>query len=287
MKSIKKALIPIHQNALSKLGIEILPINEAGYVGEYAHRDDHFMFVLQQSGTLVWDVDFKRIILLGPSVCFITPGQVHRYVDFQESEGWLIFVDTPLISNSHREIFLTYINAIQIATLKQDELIFGLLQVLSTTLNYESLPLQKPLVVSLIESFTGMVASFVLMSQTSVSQFRGPKYETVINFKKLVAKNYKDFREINKYSELLHITPLYLNEIVKNVTGFPASYWINQEVLLEAKRLLYYTLLDVKQIAHEIGYVDHAYFSRLFKKHTGITALEFRVQNHVLSNDAH
>ncbi len=74
----------------------------------------------------------------------------------------------------------------------------------------------------------------------------------------------------------LHITPLYLNEIVKEITGFPASYWIHQEIMLEAKRLLYYTNLDVKQIAFDLGYEDHAYFSRFFKKNTGLTAGEFR-----------
>jgi AraC-like DNA-binding protein len=47
---------------------------------------------------------------------------------------------------------------------------------------------------------------------------------------------------------------------------------------MEAKRLLYYSDMNVKQIAHTLGYDDHAYFSRQFRKVTGITPLGFRVQ---------
>jgi AraC family transcriptional activator of pobA len=49
-----------------------------------------------------------------------------------------------------------------------------------------------------------------------------------------------------------------------------------QEVVLEAKRLLYYSRLNVKEIAYELGYEDHTYFSRLFKQNTEMTPLAFR-----------
>ena len=49
-----------------------------------------------------------------------------------------------------------------------------------------------------------------------------------------------------------------------------------QEIMLEAKRLLYHSNCSVKEIAHELGYEDHTYFSRLFKKTVGDTPGEFR-----------
>jgi AraC-like DNA-binding protein len=47
-------------------------------------------------------------------------------------------------------------------------------------------------------------------------------------------------------------------------------------VVLEAKRLLYYTDMDVKEIAFSLGYEDHTYFSRLFSKVAGIPPGAFR-----------
>jgi len=79
-----------------------------------------------------------------------------------------------------------------------------------------------------------------------------------------------------EYAESLHITPAYLNEVVKDTTGYPVSYWIHNEIVLEAKRMLFYTEQSVKEIAHILGYVDVAYFIRLFKKRTQITPLQFR-----------
>ena len=55
---------------------------------------------------------------------------------------------------------------------------------------------------------------------------------------------------------------------------------IKNRIILEAKRLLYHSDKSVKEIATELGYEDYAYFSRLFAKTTGITALAFRNNKH-------
>mgnify|MGYP002776847541 FL=1 len=50
-------------------------------------------------------------------------------------------------------------------------------------------------------------------------------------------------------------------------------------MLTEAKRLLYFTDLNVKQIGGELGFENHSYFSQIFLKETGMTALTFRRQS--------
>jgi AraC-like DNA-binding protein len=77
---------------------------------------------------------------------------------------------------------------------------------------------------------------------------------------------------------MLHISEPYLNEALKKTTGSTVSFWIKFRMLTEAKRLLYFTDLNVKQIAGELGFENHSYFSHLFYKETGMTALGFRRQ---------
>jgi AraC-like DNA-binding protein len=48
----------------------------------------------------------------------------------------------------------------------------------------------------------------------------------------------------------------------------------------EAKRLLYYTELDIKEIAFKLGYDDHTYFSRLFSKTVSMSPSAFRNKFH-------
>jgi AraC-like DNA-binding protein len=100
------------------------------------------------------------------------------------------------------------------------------------------------------------------------------------DFRKLVISNYKTLKSPGAYAAALHLSLSYLNEAVKETTGFPVSYWIQQEIVLEAKRLLYYNESSVKEIAHELGYDDHTYFSRMFKKTVGRTPMEFRRSYH-------
>ena len=97
-------------------------------------------------------------------------------------------------------------------------------------------------------------------------------------FKKLLTRHLKDHKSPSVYANFLNVSEGYLNEILKKATGFSVSQLILTEVMLEAKRLLYYSKLNVKQIAHTLGYQDHTYFSRVFKKSENMTPLEFREQ---------
>lgn len=95
-------------------------------------------------------------------------------------------------------------------------------------------------------------------------------------FKSLLQKHFKTIRTPKDYANRLNISPAYLNQVVKKQTGMPLSYWIQQEIILEAKRLLFFTNHSIKEIAFILGYEDPGYFSRLFTKSTGITPLSFR-----------
>lgn len=273
---MKKQAIPVHVAELEENGIEIHPLSNNIAPYQMPHRDDHYMFIIQQAGSLLLEVDFKEVAILGASLCFVAPGQVHRYLNFDDTQGWLLFVDTSLLSVQSRDIFSAYFNAGQIAAVQKDDAVFTLVPLLEEVVNNAALPLREKLISSLTDSLTSLIASGMLKGQHATPMIGGQKYNTVIRFKKLVAEKYRMLKQVKDYAEILHLSPLYLNEMTKEITGFPASYWISQEIILEAKRMLYYTSLDVKQIAYELGYEDHAYFSRFFKKHAGMTALAFR-----------
>ena len=95
-------------------------------------------------------------------------------------------------------------------------------------------------------------------------------------FKRLMAENIRTIKSPATYSNRLNVSLSYLNQSVKSMTGLPVRYWIQQEILVEAKRLLYHTQLNVQQIAYELGYEDAAYFSRFFRRSAGMSALAFR-----------
>jgi len=273
----------MHTDELGDLGIDLKSTEEIGPLVQSLHRDDHYMFLIQQRGTSHWELEFNEIKLGGACLCFIAPGQVHKHLRKKDNNGWYLCVDPGLVSAQYREVFDTYLHAEQVISVHKTDRIFDMLPILMDSFHQEMNNLKKAELHSLLDATVAMIASRVIQSQNSTHLVGSQKYNIVSRFKQLVRKRYKELKQVKDYASLLNITPLYLNEVVKTVTGFPASYWIHQEIILEAKRLLYYTTLDVQEIAYDLGYEDPAYFSRFFKNNTGTAASAFRSENHGLS----
>jgi len=273
---MKRAAIALHKDELKPVGIEISPLEDLNDMAGVVHRDDHFMFIIQQKGSFLLELDFFEQRLSEASLCYVAPGQVHRYLQHKNCKGWFVFMEPGYISNTYLEIFNTYLSTHQVVRIQKNNDIFSFIPVFQSILQRQSSPFQIPIVQSFANSLAGMVAVALVESKGTESLIGGQKHQTIIWFKQKIQAHYKKLKQVKEYASQLHITPLYLNQIAKEITGFSASYWIHQEIILEAKRLLYYTDLDVKQIAFELGYEDHAYFSRFFKKNAGMTAGEFR-----------
>jgi AraC family transcriptional activator of pobA len=94
----------------------------------------------------------------------------------------------------------------------------------------------------------------------------------------LLEKHYAQHSEVNYYAAALLVTPSYLNQVCKKESGKTAGAYIRERVLLEAKRMLTLTDMDVKEIAYTLGFNDTSYFSRFFKKYTALAPVDFRRQ---------
>lgn len=83
-------------------------------------------------------------------------------------------------------------------------------------------------------------------------------------------------RDLHFYASQLCITPHYLSEICKKVSGRPATYWIDRFTLQEITRLLRRKELSLTAIADQLNFSSVSYFSRYFQKRIGISPSEYR-----------
>jgi AraC family transcriptional activator of pobA len=100
--------------------------------------------------------------------------------------------------------------------------------------------------------------------------------EITLAFKELLSSEKQINRNISHYAESLHISPVYLNEVVKSITGVSVSRYIQNELILQAKRMLAYTSLTIREISNSLGIEDYAYFTRLFTKAVGVSPTCYR-----------
>ncbi len=114
-------------------------------------------------------------------------------------------------------------------------------------------------------------------SYVKISHLHNSRSVKLVNqFKHLVEKNFIENRSVKYYADTLNITPKYLSDMVKSVTGRTSSKIILDRILLEVKVLLRSTDMTISQIGYELNFNDQSHLSRFVKQQTGLTPLELR-----------
>ena len=87
---------------------------------------------------------------------------------------------------------------------------------------------------------------------------------------------YRRNREVSFYADALCVTPKYLSEVSKKVSGYPANYWINRYTSLDIARLLRDKSLTFVQISDMFNFSSPAYFSRYVQRTLGLNPSQYR-----------
>lgn len=103
------------------------------------------------------------------------------------------------------------------------------------------------------------------------------RQETLVRkFFDLLIDSCETERNVSYYADRLCITPKYLSMVVKSVSNRPAQNWINEAVLVRARRYIMTTDLAINQIADSLHFHTASSFVRFFRTHTGYSPLEYR-----------
>ena len=93
-----------------------------------------------------------------------------------------------------------------------------------------------------------------------------PTKKTFMKFRNLILKSECRFSSIDDFSGMLHVPTATLNSICQNFTGTSAKQFLMESKIMEAKRLLLYSKMNVNEISYQLGFEDPSYFTRIFKK---------------------
>lgn len=102
------------------------------------------------------------------------------------------------------------------------------------------------------------------------------KEELFESFLRILYMYCKEQHVVSFYAEQLYITPQYLSLILKELTGRSANKWIDEALMQEAKILLKAPQVTVQQVADALHFSDQSTFGKFFKKHAGMSPMEYR-----------
>lgn len=248
---------------------------------EEPHRHSSYVLVFFTKGSGTHEIDFDAFTIQPGSMFFLQPGQMHHWNLSDDVEGFVIFYS--------QEMYNLYFGQKTIGDYpfyssvdNKPEMVFNVSELKAILPYFESLILETQanqlLKQDKIMNLLDIIHIEIARKYSETHLHEAHSYNVKIkNFEVLLENNFKTEKAPSFYAAQLTITLKHLNRICNEMLQKTTTEVITDRIILEAKRMLMDKKFTVNEIASELGYDDYSYFTRLFKKHTGMTPSTFRI----------
>ncbi len=248
---------------------------------EEPHRHNSYVLVFFTKGSGTHEIDFDVFAIQPGSMFFLQPGQMHHWNFSDDVDGFVIFYS--------QEMYNLYFGQKTIADYpfyssvdNKPEMVYDASELKAILPYFESLIVEtqsnKLLKQDKIMNLLDIIHIEIARKYSETHLHEAHSYNVKIkNFEVLLEQNFKIEKAPSFYASQLTITLKHLNRICNEMLQKTTTEVITARIILEAKRMLMDKKFTVNEIATELGFYDYSYFTRLFKKHTGITPTNFRI----------
>lgn len=116
----------------------------------------------------------------------------------------------------------------------------------------------------------------IYKDQNRLSKHRTQSIDTIREYNYLVEQHFKTKHTVKEYAALLFKSPKTLSNLFKKYGDTTPQQFIQNRIMLEARRSLTYTEKSISEIGFELGFSDIQAFSRFFSKQEGYSPQKFR-----------
>lgn len=253
------------------------------HIADHTHRGLFQMLFLLR-GRVRATIDGETWDCEGPAVITIHPSVVHGFVFSRAAQGYVLTLDQSVLfgndAPSHGDRFTQLFVAPLLmrfapgseGLLRVEALLEQMMQEFAAPLDGHAL---------MLDWLARCILLLLLRQQKDChnSEMLGrADFDTFSRFRALVDANYRKQWKVEQYAAKLKMTESRLSRLCLRLGGKSAFDIAQQRLILEARRKLTYVPASVASVAYELGFQDPAYFSRVFKRHTGMTPKQFRQQ---------
>ncbi len=245
------------------------------------YRSDYYKLSLCLRGTAELRVNLHTYPISPGCVVLVTPHIVKQWTHFSDDyETLCVFFTSDFLTAHNAQVgklrFLrsptTYVQPLAVPEAEAVAASFRFLQQ-----KYHTPHAHRPTIVQhLINGLLYEIAGHFDRPLVSSPSAQPSRQALTTAFKQLVQAHSTHARSVAFYADKLCVTPKHLTQMVRAVTGKPASDLIAEAVVLEAQVLLQTTALPMAAVADHLHFADQFAFSRFFKKRTGLSPTAYQ-----------
>lgn len=260
--------------------------NDINLSDQNLHTHDFYMLTWVECGNFEYTFGIEKYHIDSSTLLLIAPGDIHSYYSDCVIEGFSIFFTEnffcSLPENCSHYLKHNILWNLPFLKYKSEE------SRLAFKTSVETLKYNLRLFSNHRRNYIGVYAALTLLlygiSETEefksiaskIEKAQKQSLELYFAFLDKLEVQYKKFHSVQHYADELRISVNKLNMYCKECSGETPLTIINNRIMLEAKRLLIYTLSRSGEISNLLGFVEHAHFVNYFKKHINMTPTEFR-----------
>lgn len=256
--------------AVTDIKIEPFDVNKR-YTQPHRHNK-YLELVYFTKGSGYHHMDLNSYEIEPPVVFLVRKEEVHHWEITTVPKGYVIIIKEGFLEKTldkHINTQLVKIGEHQkINIQKKDKTINMLFKGLSKEIKEENTPIE------VIEGMLKSLLAKILNYANDTHKTEWLVEDKVSQFVDLLGENLKN--NVAFYAEQLNVSTQNLNQLCKKKQGKTASQLIAFYMVQEIKRLLKYTDKSVGEIAYSLSFKDVSHFVKYFKRHTGLTPIQFK-----------
>lgn len=251
---------------------------------EHTHSHNFYLLVFFTQGTGLHIIDFDQFEIKPGTVYLLKPGQVHSWQLSTDIDGYIVFYSQEIYnlyfgskrieeypfyrsSKNSPELLLVESQVVEL------EKYFAIL--ISDNAKNEFKKLDKLL--NTIDSILIELARIYNSLNTHTVHPYNFKINKLDNF---LDKHFREEKAPSFYADKMNMSLKHLNRICKDVLNLTLTDFIYSKIILESKRLISVDGKPINEVASELGFVNYSYYTKIFKKYTGMTPKNFKKQSH-------
>lgn len=249
-------------------------------IKEHLHAELYQIFIIDEGNGILISGE-NELTIEGPSIILIPANTVHGFMFKPDVKGEVITFSESFLENIFKNSPKILMETMQLKILNfgQENSIFEQLiqyksQILSELI--EENPEKRNVIQLLFQLLFIQIYRFSILEKQEISVADNRMLNYFKAFQKNIKQTITETKSVEGYAKELNITAVHLNRICQSIVKKSALQIIHEYLIAEAKKYLLNTNYSISEVSYFLNFKDPAYFTRLFKKQTGVSPSEFK-----------